>query len=54
MGFDDPRNSSMLTVFKRVDILSAACHLGLKDCIDNCVRQFHMWIHEANPDINNP
>lgn len=54
VGFDDRRNSTMLEIYQRSDILSAACQLGMKECIDNSIRQYHMWIHEANPDINNP
>uniref|UniRef100_A0A336KRZ8 Aminopeptidase N n=2 Tax=Culicoides sonorensis TaxID=179676 RepID=A0A336KRZ8_CULSO len=54
VGFEDPKNSSMLTVYKRVEILTAACHLGLSECISNCIRQYYMWMHEANPDLNNP
>lgn len=54
VGFDDPRNSDMLTGYKRVDILTAACHLGYQDCVDNSRRSYHIWMMEANPDINNP
>jgi hypothetical protein len=54
IGFEDPKTDSLLRVYTRVDILTAACHLGLRDCVDNAIRKFHMWIHEANPDINNP
>lgn len=52
VGFQDI--GDLLTVLKRVDILNAACHLGMKDCVSNCMRQYYNWMNEANPDINNP
>lgn len=54
VGFDDPPNSDLLTVYKRIDILRASCHLGHKDCINQSIALFHNWFHEANPDKNNP
>lgn len=54
VGFDDPPKSDLLTVYKRVDVLRAVCHLGYKDCIDQSISLFHKWFHEANPDLNNP
>lgn len=54
VGFEDPPNSDMLTVHKRVDVLTAACHLGLSDCITQSIKKFNMWFHEGNPDNNNP
>uniref|UniRef100_A0A1L8E2W2 Aminopeptidase n=1 Tax=Nyssomyia neivai TaxID=330878 RepID=A0A1L8E2W2_9DIPT len=53
VGFEDVKNSSMLTVYKRVDILTLACHLGYSDCVDRSVEKFNMWIHEPNPDVHN-
>ncbi|KAG4068421.1 hypothetical protein HA402_007941 [Bradysia odoriphaga] len=54
VGFDDPRDDDMLTGYKRVDILTAACHVGYQDCVDSSRRNYHIWMMEANPDINNP
>ncbi|XP_055587207.1 aminopeptidase N [Uranotaenia lowii] len=54
VGFEDPKNSPLLTVYKRVDVLTAACHLGYKECVSRCVQKFYEWMHEPNPDINNP
>ena len=54
VGFEDHRGSPMLTVYKRIDVLNAMCHLGYKNCTDNSIKKFYEWIHEANPDINNP
>lgn len=54
VGFNDPKDDDMLTGYKRVDILTAACHLGYQDCVDNSRRNYHIWMMEANPDINNP
>lgn len=28
--------------------------MGIKDCVSKSIAKFHMWIHEANPDLNNP
>uniref|UniRef100_A0A1B0DCY6 Aminopeptidase n=1 Tax=Phlebotomus papatasi TaxID=29031 RepID=A0A1B0DCY6_PHLPP len=53
VGFEDVPGSSMLTVYKRVDILQFACSLGYSDCVDMSVQKFSMWIHEANPDVQN-
>lgn len=52
LGFDD--TGDVLTILNRYEILKAACHLGIKDCVSKAIAKFHMWIHEANPDINNP
>lgn len=54
IGFEDARSDSLLKVYTRVDILTAVCNLGLKNCVDNAITKFHLWIHEANPEINNP
>ncbi|XP_059611054.1 aminopeptidase Ey isoform X2 [Phlebotomus argentipes] len=53
VGFVDAGNSSMLTVYKRVEILTLACQLGYSDCVDRSVEQFNMWIHQPNPDLHN-
>ncbi|GAB0097812.1 Aminopeptidase [Sergentomyia squamirostris] len=53
VGFEDVKNSSMLTVYKRVEILTFACHLGYSDCVDQSMLKFNMWIHEPNPDMQN-
>lgn len=52
LGFDD--TGDVLKSLSRFEILKTACHLGMKDCVSNSIAKFHMWIHEANPDINNP
>jgi len=52
LGFED--KGDVLTILSRYEILNAACHLGIKTCISNAIAKYHMWIHEANPDINNP
>ncbi|XP_065076994.1 aminopeptidase N-like [Ochlerotatus camptorhynchus] len=54
VGFEDPKDSQLLTIYKRVDVLTAACHLGYKDCVSKCVQKFYEWMHQPNPDINNP
>ncbi|KAJ6638248.1 Aminopeptidase N [Pseudolycoriella hygida] len=54
VGFDDRLDGDMLTGYKRVDILTAACHLGYQDCVDNSRRIFHLWMMEGNPEMNNP
>lgn len=54
VGFEDHKDSPLLTVYKRVDVLTAACHLGYKECVNKCVQKFYEWMHEPNPDINNP
>ncbi|XP_062535538.1 aminopeptidase N [Armigeres subalbatus] len=54
VGFEDPKDSPLLTIYKRVDVLTAACHLGYRDCISKCVQKFYEWMHEPHPDINNP
>lgn len=54
VGFEDPKDSPLLTVYKRVDVLTAACHLGYRDCVSKCVQKFYEWMHEPHPDINNP
>uniref|UniRef100_A0A182Q4G3 Aminopeptidase N n=1 Tax=Anopheles farauti TaxID=69004 RepID=A0A182Q4G3_9DIPT len=54
VGFEDHRESSLLTVYKRISVLKAVCHLGNKDCVNHCLRKFYEWMHQPNPDINNP
>lgn len=54
VGLEDVKNNPMLTVYKRVDILTAACHLGQKECVNECISKFHTWMHEVNPEFNNP
>ncbi|XP_055618476.1 aminopeptidase N [Toxorhynchites rutilus septentrionalis] len=54
IGFDDPKDSPLLKVYMRVDLLTAACHMGYKECVSKCVQKFYEWMHEPNPDINNP
>lgn len=52
--FLDPPEPDMLRGYKRVDILTAACHLGYQDCVENSVRNFGTWMLEPNPDNINP
>ncbi|CRK96557.1 CLUMA_CG010037, isoform A [Clunio marinus] len=52
LQFED--TGDVLTMLNRYQILKAACHLGMKDCVTNAIIKFHTWVHEANPDINNP
>lgn len=52
LGFEDTGDA--LTMLTRYEIVKAACHLGIKDCVSNAIAKFHMWIHEAMPDMNNP
>ncbi|ETN63471.1 protease m1 zinc metalloprotease [Anopheles darlingi] len=54
VGFEDHRDDPLLTVYKRISILKTVCHLGSKDCVNHCIRKFYEWMHEPNPDINNP
>ncbi|XP_053689717.1 aminopeptidase N [Sabethes cyaneus] len=54
VGFDDPKDSPLLTVYKRVDVLTATCHLGYRECVSKSVQKFYEWMHETHPDINNP
>lgn len=53
LGFED-NEGDVLSVLNRYEVLKAACHLGIKDCVTKSITKFHMWIHEANPDRNNP
>lgn len=53
VGFDDQPNSDLLKVYTRMDVLRTVCHLGHEDCIDKSIGKFHLWYHEANPDLNN-
>ncbi|XP_035779782.1 aminopeptidase N-like [Anopheles albimanus] len=54
VGFEDHRDDALLTVYKRISILKTVCHLGSKDCVNHAIRKFYEWMHEPNPDINNP
>lgn len=54
VGFNDTADSDMLLGYKRMDILSIACHYGLKDCIDRSKTEFMNWMFLANPDQQNP
>lgn len=54
VGFEDHRDSPLLTVYKRISVLKAVCHLGNKDCVNHCLRKYYEWMHQPNPDINNP
>lgn len=54
VGFEDTVGDDMLTVHKRVVILTAACNLGSTDCIFKSIRKFHSWMQEPNPEMNNP
>lgn len=51
---DADEGEDMLKLFKRVEILNMACHLGHRDCILESERHFHNWIEVPNPDNNNP
>lgn len=51
---DADEGEDMLKLFKRVEILNMACHLGHRDCILESARHFHNWIEVPNPDTNNP
>jgi hypothetical protein len=52
VGFED--QGDVLTMLLRNEILKAACHLGIKDCIHKATQEYFKWTLEANPDINNP
>uniref|UniRef100_A0A182R8C8 Aminopeptidase N n=1 Tax=Anopheles funestus TaxID=62324 RepID=A0A182R8C8_ANOFN len=54
VGFEDHRDSPLLTVYKRISVLKAVCHLGHNDCVNHCLRKYYEWIQQPNPDINNP
>lgn len=55
VGFDEKGDdSNLLNIYKRVDILTSACHLGYKNCIHTCNRQFRIWMDSPNPDTQNP
>ncbi|XP_053660803.1 aminopeptidase N-like [Anopheles marshallii] len=54
VGFDDHRDSPLLTVYKRISVLKAVCHLGHNDCVNHCFRKYYEWMQQPNPDINNP
>ncbi|XP_067616976.1 aminopeptidase N [Eurosta solidaginis] len=51
---DTDSDEDMLKLFKRVEILNMACHLGHRHCILESSRHFHNWIEVPNPDNNNP
>ncbi|XP_053945161.1 aminopeptidase N [Anastrepha ludens] len=51
---DTDEGGDMMKLFKRLEILSIACHLGHRHCILESVRQFHNWMEVPNPDTNNP
>ncbi|XP_018791450.1 PREDICTED: aminopeptidase N [Bactrocera latifrons] len=51
---DADKGEDMLKLFKRVEILNMACHLGHRDCILESARHFQNWIEVPNPDTNNP
>ena len=52
LGFED--TGDVLTKLNRYEILKAACHLGMKECVSSSIAKYHMWMHEANSDVNNP
>jgi ERAP1-like C-terminal domain len=54
LGFPSKKDDDMLTIYKRVNVLTAACHLGYKHCVENSNRLFYMWMHDVSPDTNNP
>ncbi|XP_052869863.1 aminopeptidase N [Anopheles cruzii] len=54
VGFEDHRDDPLLKVYKRISVLKAVCHLGSKDCVNHCIRKYYEWMHDPNPDINNP
>ncbi|KFB52686.1 AGAP013001-PA-like protein [Anopheles sinensis] len=54
VGFEDHPGNDLLVVYKRISVLKALCHLGSKDCVNNCIRKYYDWMQQPNPDINNP
>ncbi|XP_052891874.1 aminopeptidase N [Anopheles moucheti] len=54
VGFEDHRDSPLLTVYKRISVLKAVCHLGHNECVNHCLRKYYEWMQQPNPDINNP
>uniref|UniRef100_A0A182W2Z0 Aminopeptidase N n=1 Tax=Anopheles minimus TaxID=112268 RepID=A0A182W2Z0_9DIPT len=53
VGFEDHRDSPLLTVYKRISVLKAICHLGHNDCVNFCLRKYYEWMQQPIPDINN-
>lgn len=54
VGFKEVSGESLLTVYKRMEIYSLACELGLEDCLRHCVTMFENWKNTPNPDRDNP
>ncbi|XP_055381285.1 puromycin-sensitive aminopeptidase-like protein isoform X2 [Condylostylus longicornis] len=44
----------MIAHFKRIEVLSTACHLGQDDCVSISRRNFQNWMFDPNPDRSNP
>ncbi|KAK7793608.1 hypothetical protein R5R35_013591 [Gryllus longicercus] len=53
-GFTDNPTDPQLTVYKRVNVLSWSCSLGLDDCVRHSVTLFQNWRSTPDPDANNP
>lgn len=55
VGFDDTKDQKdLINIYKRIDILTTACHLGHRSCVGKCFQYFQNWMFEPNPDVQNP
>lgn len=53
LKFTDEPDDDVLRGMMRVDILSALCHFGHTDCVENSRNRYALWMLEGNPDLNN-
>lgn len=53
-GINNTTNNAIILGEKRIEILTVACHLEMRDCVDKCQKLFKSWMQLSDPDNNNP
>lgn len=51
LGFDQGPNDDQMTIYKRVEVNTRACMLGLPDCVTRALAKFRDWITHPSTDI---
>lgn len=51
LGFDQGPNDDQMTIYKRVEVNTRACMLGLPDCVTRALAKFWDWITYPSTDM---
>lgn len=54
-GFNSSKwdDDDILEYSRRLEILSAACYFGHRQCIAESIQKFQNWFQSSNPDKDN-